>query len=620
MSGDVFGNGMLLSDKIRLVAAYDHRHVFIDPDPPAAAGFAERKRLFELAGSSWDDYDRAKLSEGGDVYARSAKSIRLSEQARSALGVTEESLPPTEVIRAILRAPVDLLWNGGIGTVVKASTETDADAHDRASDAIRVNANELRARVVGEGGNLGFTRRGRVEYAAGGGRINADFIDNSAGVDCSDHEVNLKILLGLAERAGELTRPERDELLLEVTEDVTAHVLYDSFLQAQIIAQEVDRSASRLFAYEDLIGLLEEAGILDRASEDLPTSEELSERRRAGRGMERPELAILVAYAKRLLARALEASDFVEEPWLERDLREYFPPKVVDRFGHHLSEHPLRRQLICMVNSNAVVNALGPTFVSQLVAERGAEPADVVRAFRIAREVTGADAHWEVVERLDGVERAAQLELMGAVDALVEATTRWYLTWEPEGDIEETIAAGRDGFARLAAVIGEMGSDERRRRREQTAERLLAAGVPVPAARAHAVRSELRYAPDMVWVAGATGRAIEEVAEVFFAVGAELRLDWMEGELERVPAPTRMQRWALQAVREDAAQVRRELAGSVLAEAPGGSATEAVAVFLAQREDAQRRLSAFLRSLAREGEPDLAGLTLAVRQLRTLAD
>ena len=576
MSGDVFGNGMLLSEHIRLVAAYDHRHIFIDPDPHAATGFAERKRLFEVPRSSWDDYDRELISEGGGVYPRTAKSIRLSEQARAALGIEESSLAPTDVIRAILRAPVDLLWNGGIGTVVKASTETDADAADRSSDSIRVDASELRAKVVGEGGNLGMTRRARVEYAAKGGRINADFIDNSAGVDCSDHEVNLKILLGLAEQRGELTRAERDELLFEVTEDVVQHVLYDSFLQAQIIAQEVDRSASRLYAYEDLMALLEENKILDRASEDLPTSEEIGERRRAGRGMERPELAILVAFAKRLLARALEASDFVEEPWLERDLREYFPAEVVKRFGHLLADHPLRRQLICMVNSNQVVNSLGPTFVSQLMAERGAEPADIVRAFRIARAVTGADARWEVVERLEGVDKIPQLELMGGVDSLVEETTRWYLTWEPDADIEETIAAGRDGFERLSAALGELGSEERRRRRDQSAERMVALGVPDPLARAHALRPEQRYAPDMVWVAGATGRAIEQVAEVFFAVGAELRLDWIETELERVPAPSRMQRWALQAVREDAAQVRRELAGGVLAESEYAAPQEAV--------------------------------------------
>ncbi len=615
MSGDVFGNGMLLSDKIRLVGAYDHRHVFIDPDPDPERGFAERRRLFEKPGSSWDDYDRELISEGGGVYPRTAKAIKLSPQAQAALGITDEVLPPNDVIRAILRAPVDLLWNGGIGTVVKASTESDDDAADRSSDAIRVNGNELRARVVGEGGNLGLTRRARVEFASQGGRVNADFIDNSAGVDCSDHEVNLKILLGLAEHRGELTRAERDKLLVEVTEDVVAHVLYDSFLQAQIIAQEVDRSASRLFAYEDLMTMLEEYKIFDRASENLPSAEEIGERRRAGRGMERPELSLLVAYGKRLLARALESSEFIDDPWLERDLREYFPPKIVERFGHLLSEHPLRRELICMVNANSVVNGLGPTFISQLVAERGVRPADIVRAYRIAREVSGADARWEVVERLEGADRTAQMELMGGLDSLVEATTRWYLTWEPEGDIEQTIAAGREGFEKLSDIIGELGTDDHRRRREQVVERLVGQGVPEALARAHAVRPELVHAPDMVSVAGWTHKPIDEVARVFFDVGERLRLDWMQEELNRVPATSRMQRWALQAVREDAFQVRRELAGAVLSEAGGDLDT-----FLEDRAGRVARLTAFLRSLAREGDPDLAGLTLAVRQLRAIVD
>ena len=335
--------------------------------------------------------------------------------------------------------------------------------------------------------------------------------------------------------------------------------------------------------------------------------------------MERPELAILVAYSKRLLARALEQSDFVEEPWLERDLRELLPGRgraaVRAPAGRPSAEAPADlhgRLQPARELARADVRLAA-------VAERGAEAADVVRAFRIAREVTGADARWEVVERLESVDKAPQLELMGGVDRLVEEITRWYLTWEPEGDIDETITAGRDGFERLAAVLGDLGSDERRRRREQTAERLVGPGVPEPLARAHAVRPEQRYAPDMVWVAGATGRPIEEVAEVFFEVGAELRLDWMETELERVPATTRMQRWALQAVREDAAQVRRELAGGVLAETDDGDgAASASQAFLAERGDARRRLEAFLRSLSREGEPDLAGLTLAVRQLRAL--
>ena len=311
------------------------------------------------------------------MWPRTAKWIPLSEAAQRALGIEDDSLAPNDLIRDILRAPVDLLWNGGIGTVVKASDETDDAAQDRSSDAIRVDASELRCRVVGEGGNLGLTRRARVEFARGGGRINADFIDNSAGVDCSDHEVNLKVLLGLAEQAGDLTRPDRDALLRDVTDEVVEHVLYDSFLQAQIIAQETRRSQRRLDAYEDLMAGLEEDGLLDRAAEALPSGEELAERRRAGRGMERPELSLLLTYAKRRVKLSLLESELLEDPWLERDLRGYFPQPVVERFGALLHEHPLRRELLATINANLVVNALGPVFVSQLVAERGARPAEV---------------------------------------------------------------------------------------------------------------------------------------------------------------------------------------------------------------------------------------------------
>jgi len=623
MSGDVFGNGMLLSDKLKLVAAYDHRHVFVDPDPDPAASFAERRRLFEMSPahpSSWDDYDRDVLSEGGGVYRRDAKWISLTDRARELLGIDAERVAPNEVIRAILGAQVDLLWNGGIGTVVKASSETDADAADRASDSIRVNASDLRCRVVAEGGNLGFTRRARVEYAAGGGLINADFIDNSAGVDCSDHEVNLKILLGLAEHRGELTRPQRDELLEAVTEDVVAHVLYDSFLQAQIITQEVERSAGRMFAYEDLVGLLEDTGLLDRASEKLPGTEELTERRRGGRGLERPELAILLAYSKRWVARELERSGFADDPWLERDLRSYFPGAVVERCGHLLGEHPLRTQLICMLNANSAVNALGPTFVSQLVAERGVDVAAVVRAYRIAVDVTGANEPWEAIESLEGVERAAQMELLGGVDALVETTARWYLTWAPDAPLEETIAAGRDGFERLQRVLGELGTEDRRRARAETVARLESVGVPEDQAEAHALRADLVHAPGVVAVAAATDRSIEDVARLFFALGAELQLDWMERELARVRSSTRMQRWALQAVRDDAFLARRELAEATLRESPGAEPLVAVERFLHEHRAGARRLESFLRTLGREGEPDLAGLTLAVRQLRALVE
>jgi glutamate dehydrogenase len=622
MSGDVFGNGMLLSDRIRLVGAYDHRHVFIDPDPDPDAGFAERKRLFEKPGSSWDDYDREKISEGGGVWPRSAKSIPLSPQARAALGVEDERMTPNDVIRAILRAPVDLLWNGGIGTVIKSSDETDADAMDRASDSIRVDASDLRCRVIGEGGNLGVTRRGRVEFAHEGGLINADFIDNSAGVDCSDHEVNLKILLGLAERRGELDRAGRDELLREVTDDVVAHVLYDSFLQAQILSEEVVVSKGRMYAYEDLMVALESEGLLTRESERLPGTEEIAERRRSGRGLERPELALLLAYAKRALALDLLASDFCDDPWLEGDPRDYFPSRVVERFGHLLAEHPLRRELIAMVNANMVVNSLGPTFVSQLAAERGAESADVTRAFRIAREVTGARARWDAVENLPrSIERRVVTELMVGVDRFVEATARWYLDHRSGVRLQEQIEAAQAPFARLIAVLPEIGSDEWREHRRQLADDLVAQGVPETIAWGHVLSPELMQAPDIIAVAEQSGHEVEEVARAFHALAARLDIVWLLGALDELPQTTRTQRWAVQAVREDCLDALAELARCALLEAgEGEEPAAAVDSYLDARAALSRRLAAVTASLTVEGTGDLPALMLAVRAVRALAD
>jgi glutamate dehydrogenase len=619
MSGDVFGNGMLLSDRIRLVAAFDHRHVFIDPDPDATKGFAERRRLFDRAGSSWDDYDRDAISEGGGVWPRSAKRIELSEQARNVLGIDEEVLPPTEVIRAILRAPVDVLWNGGIGTVVKASTETDAEALDRSSDAIRVDADQLRCRVVAEGGNLGLTQRARIEYAGEGGLVNADFIDNSAGVDCSDHEVNLKILLDLAVRRGELDADGRDALLAEVTEDVAAHVLYDSFLQAQILAQEVRGSAARMFAYEDLMAALEGEGLLRRKVEFLPSSEEMADRRRSGRSLERPELAVLLAYSKRFLAGALLRSSLPDDPYLDRDLREYFPPALVDRFGHLLAEHPLRRELVATIIANRVVNALGPTFVSRLVAEQGAEPADVVRAYRIASDVTGAEERWAAIERLDGVDRQAQWKLMEGVDELMEATARWYLENAHGADLGTAIATGREGFGRLAAGLPRFAPEAWRELRDQAAAELVEQGAPDELARSHAYLPALAYAPDVIAAAQAVGRSVEDAGEAFSLLEDRMQIAWIQGQLDALPVATRVQRWALQALRDDLWRARRELAQRALEASPDATVEEAIEAFVASRHEPLRRLETLARTLAGEGGADLAGLTLAVRQLRGLA-
>lgn len=618
MSGDVFGNGMLLSDRIRLIAAYDHRHIYIDPDPEAARGFAERKRLFDLAGSSWDDYDRDLIAEGGGVWPRSAKRIELSAAVRAVLGIDEEVLPPNELIRAILRARVDVLWNGGIGTVVKASTETDAEALDRSSDAIRVNADELRCRVVAEGGNLGLTQRARIEFSREGGRVNADFIDNSAGVDCSDHEVNLKILLDLAVRRGEIEPDERDAVLAEVTEDVANHVLYDSFLQAQILAQEVRGSAARMFAYEDLMAALEGERLLRREVESLPSAEEMADRRRAGRGLERPELAVLLAYSKRFLTGALLRSSLPDDPYLDKDLREYFPPAIVERFGHLLAEHPLRRELVATIVANRVVNAMGPTFVSRLVAEQGSEPADVVRAFRVALDVTGSEERWSTVERLEGLDRNAQWELMDGIDALMEATARWYLENALGADLGTTIATGREGFGRLAAVLPKFGAEAWRDARERDATELIDLGAPENLARSHAYLPALSYAPDVIAAAEAVGRTVEDAGHAFSLLEDRLQIAWVQEQLDALPISTRVQRWALQALRDDLWRARRELAQRALQESPEATVEEAIEAFVDSRREPMRRLEALARTLAGEGT-DLAGLTLVVRQLRALA-
>jgi glutamate dehydrogenase len=619
MSGDVFGNGMLLSDQICLVAAFDHRHVFVDPNPNPAVGLAERRRLFHLGGSSWDDYDRDKLSPGGGVWPRSAKAIPLSPEMRGALGVEGNRLTPDEVISAILCAPVDLLWNGGIGTYVKATGEDDEDVGDRVNDGLRVNGADLRCRVVGEGGNLGFTQLGRTEYALRGGRINTDFIDNSAGVDCSDHEVNLKILLGLAIRRGLLTLDGRNDLLKEVEEDVVRHVLYDNFLQAQILSQEAQLSAGRMEAYEELMQALEVDGMLDRRLEALPSTDELAERRRAGRGMARPELAVLLAYAKQSLANAILASSLPDSGYLERDARAYFPPAVIEHFGDLVPEHPLRRELVATLVANDVVNSQGITFVSRLAAETGAEAADVVRAYRIARDVTAAVERWESIEALVGAVAPQILdELMAGVDHLVEVVARWYLGHTPDR-LGRAIESDRAPFAEFAEVAPAVASETWRHDREREAWRLMDAGVPEHVARRHAFQSILVHGPAVIDVARETGRSIGEVARTFSLIGEAVYVDWLEARLAAVPASSRWHRWAIQTTWEDLSLVRRELAERVLVGADGRDVDEAIGHFLAERAETFDRLARFMRALALEDANDVAAMTVALRKVRAVA-
>ena len=622
MSGDVFGNGMLYTDKIKLIGAFDHRNVFLDPEPDTAVSFAERKRLFETPGSSWNDYDRSAISVGGDVIDRLAKSVTLSPQARASLSIPDDApaeMTPNDVIKWALKAPVDLLWNGGIGTYVKSSKETNADVGDRANDPVRVNGGELRARVVGEGGNLGLTQLGRIEYARAGGRINTDFIDNSAGVDTSDHEVNLKILLGLAIQRGELTLEERNVLLGSCAQDVVGHVLYDNYLQAQILSQEMEVSIQRIEAYEGLMVQLEAEGELERDVEFLPTTEDMLERRASGQAMVRPELAVLLAYAKRSVFKALLASDLPDSDYLAHDVQRYFPPAVVERFGHLIPDHPLRRELIATIAANDVVNSQGVTFVSRMMTETGTHPGDVVRAFRIARDVTGAVDRWADVEALDGkIDPSVQNELMTAVDWLVETTSRWYLVQASGRRLAEAVGESRDSFAELSRVISQIGPDSWREDHEHATRRLMAEGVPEEVARRHAFQGELVHGPDIIAVSHATGRSPLEVARGFFVLGELLEIDWLEQQLDDLPAGSRWQRWAQQSMEDDIFALRRHLCERVLEEAGGRPIDEAVEVFLSIRTEACDRVKRFMRSLAMEGVTDLSQLTVALRQLRSL--
>ena len=621
MSGDVFGNGVLLSKKLKLVAAFDHRHVFIDPDPDPEVSWAERRRLYDTPGSSWAGYDADLLSTGGGIYDRSAKSVDLSAEARQVLGIEgDEEMTPAEVIRAVLLAPVDLFWNGGIGTYVKASQQSHGEVGDRSNDAVRVNGKELRCRIVGEGGNLGFTQEARIEYARHGGRINTDFIDNSGGVNCSDREVNLKILLSIAEERGELDREGRDELVKEVVDDVVQRILLDNFLQSQILSQEVDASARHLEIYEEVMAVLEGAGLLDRGLEGLPSTEDMTERSRRGEGMTSPELSVLVAYSKRSVRDWTLDSDLPDDPRYNVDLERYFPAPVVERFGHLLDAHPLRRELVATIIANEIVNSQGITFVTRLMAETGASASRIVTAYRTARVVTDAVDRWQSVEALFGkVSSDLSRELLLDVDDLVEDVARWYLGHPDARPSAERIGETRLALRDLALTIAEVGPPDWRDERDAEVERLVEIGVPRDVAQRHAYQRELAHAPAIIEVAGITDREVREVAEVFLLAGAAFDIDWLLEQVDSFPAVTRWHRRAVQVVGDDLALLRRDMAERVLTSHPDTPGKGAMREYLAARPIVLGRLKEFMRAVALDGVDDVASVVVAVRRIRSLA-
>ena len=561
MSGDVFGNGMLLSEHIRLVAAFDHRHVFLDPTPDPAASYAERRRLFELPRSSWADYDPALISEGGGVHPRGAKSIQITPQVRAALGVpdTVTKVTPAELMKAVLTAPVDLVWNGGIGTYIKASTESQADVGDKANDAIRVDGAALRCRVVGEGGNLGATQRGRIEAATAGVKLNTDAIDNSAGVDTSDHEVNIKILLDQVVQAGDLTEKQRNGLLVDMTAEVTSLVLADNYEQNVALGNARRQAPAMISVHQRLIRTLEARGDLDRAIEFLPTDAEIESRTAAGRGLTSPELSVLLAYAKINLTEQLLATGFADEPWFGRGLRSYFPDALVERFEGRLDAHPLRAEIITCVVVNDMVNRGGTTYAFRAMEETGAGPAEVLRAYTVAREVFALPDFWSRVEALDGaIPTAAQTVLLLESRRLLDRATRWIL--QARGgtvDVEAEIERFRGDVARILPDIPDMLVGSERDRLNRRAAEIEALGAPLDLALEAAGQLDVFGMLDCVDVARATGVDASEVAELYFVLSERYEVDNM---LNRITALPRGDRWTALA----RAALRSDLYGALV--------------------------------------------------------
>ncbi len=450
MSGDVFGNGMLLSRHIKLLGAFDHRHVFLDPNPDPEASFKERERLFNLPRSSWADYDAKLISKGGGIYPRSAKSVTLTPEVKKVLGVDADSLTPTDLIRALLKAPVDLLYNGGIGTYVKATNQTHTDVGDRANDAIRVNGGELRCKVVAEGGNLGLTQLGRIEYALSGGKINTDAIDNSAGVDCSDHEVNIKILLNSVVAEGRMSGEQRNKLLAEMTDEVGALVLRDNYFQTQSLSV---RERMPLDPQTRFIKYLEKAGKLNREIEFLPSDEELASRKAAKIGLTSPERAVLLAYSKIMLYDELLASKVPNDPYISTALVRYFPAPLRERYREQMERHPLKREIIATHVTNEMINRVGSTYVYRMQEETGARTPDVVRAYLLTREIFDFVSFWQALEALDNkVPDAVQSDMLIDSERLMTRATLWFLRYQNlKDDIAKTVEHFASGVKAIAS-------------------------------------------------------------------------------------------------------------------------------------------------------------------------
>ncbi len=566
MAGDVFGNGMLLSKHTKLVAAFNHMHIFIDPNPDTALSYDERARLFALPRSSWEDYNSKLISKGGGVFLRSSKSIPLSAEMKQMLATEKTSMTPTELMKELLKMPVDLIWNGGIGTYVKSSRETHAEVGDRANDALRVNGGELRAKIVGEGGNLGCTQLGRIEYAANGGRINTDFVDNVGGVDCSDNEVNIKILLNAMVTEGELTLKQRNRLLEEMTEEVGQIVLQDCKDQTRTISVTQVRGAEQLKEQIRFIQYLEKEGKLDRALEFLPSEDELAERLASGRALTRPELSVLVAYAKMVLKEQLVTPEITEDTLLSQLLIAYFPKKLQEKYSDRMATHPLRGEIIATSLANELVNDMGLNFVQRMQDETGASVADAAICYTMAREVFGLAELTKSITDLNGIVPAVvQGEMLHQLRRNMRRACRWFLRHRNRAwSIEQTVAFFKPVFEQIKANVHLYLVEEEAAGIQTEINALIKENVPQDVATLVANMSTLFSALDIAQIAQAEDKTVALVAETYFKLGARVELHWFLEQISAQPVANHWQALARAAFREELDWQQRALSSVVL--------------------------------------------------------
>ncbi|MEU0006951.1 NAD-glutamate dehydrogenase [Streptomyces sp. NPDC006314] len=623
MSGDVFGNGMLLSEHIRLVAAFDHRHIFIDPNPDAATSYAERRRLFELPRSSWADYDTELLSAGGGVFPRSAKSITLNAHIREALGIEEKvsKMTPADLMKAILKAPVDLLWNGGIGTYVKSSAESNADVGDKANDAIRVDGADLRVKVVGEGGNLGLTQLGRIEFAMHGGKINTDAIDNSAGVDTSDHEVNIKILLNSLVTEGDMTVKQRNKLLAEMTDEVGALVLRNNYAQNTALANALFQAKDMLHAQQRFIRHLVREGHLDRALEFLPADRQIRERLAQGQGLTGPETAVVLAYTKITVAEELLHTSLPDDPYLRGLLHAYFPTALRERFADAIDNHPLRREITTTVLVNDTVNTGGTTYLHRLREETGASLEEIVRAQTAARAIFCSAPVWDAVEALDNrVDAAVQTRIRLHSRRLVERGTRWLLNNRPQPlQLAETVEFFADRVEQVWQQLPKLLRGADLEWYQHVYDELVAAGVPDELGTRVAGFSSAFPALDIVSVADRMGREPLDVAEIYYDLADRLHITQLMDRIIELPRTDRWQSMARASIREDLYAAHAALTADVFAAGNGTSTPEQRFTAWEQKNSAiLSRARTTLDEIRGSDSFDLANLSVAMRTMRTL--